>query len=122
MSSEVRTTSVVILGRDYKIRTNESEEFVREVAAFVDAMMNRISSKMSAGTTSQIAVLAALNIAEELFRERRNGGAGPGSHNGDAGAVDERLRAMLHRLEEVLDAPPRPKAPSPAPIRSAVTS
>lgn len=120
MESEVRTTSVVILGRDYKIRTTESEEFVRDVATFVDAMMSRISSKMSSGTTSQIAVLAALNIAEELFRERRNGHASPAAEeNGES--VDDRLKALLLRLEDVL-AKPLPPTSRKSGARNAVSS
>jgi len=100
MSSDVRTTSVMILGREYKIRTNENEEFVHAVAAFVDDMMNRISTKMTSGTTSQVAVLAALNIAEELFRERRM------THASSPGAPDqlnERLRSLSLRLDEMLE-------------------
>ncbi len=109
MNHDTRTTSVVILGRDYKIRTTESEEFVREVAAFVDGMMNRISSKMSTGTTSQIAVLAALNIAEELFRERRNGHAPamPVALEADGAGVDvnDRVIALIQRLDEIAEGP-----------------
>lgn len=103
MSSDFRTTSVMILGREYKIRTNESEEFVLAVADFVDGMMNQISGKMQSGTTSQVAVLAALNIAEELFRERRV------VHVAPPAAVDElneRLRGLSVRLDEVLESAP----------------
>ena len=98
MSSEVRTTSVHILGHEYKIRSTEDGAFVREVALYVDELMHQISSKMTTGTTAQIAVLAALNIAEELFRERRNG-TGPSSKE-----VQERMRALLNRVEEITEA------------------
>jgi cell division protein ZapA len=104
MSSDFRTTSVMILGREYKIRTNENEEFVHAVAGFVDDMMSRISSKMTSGTTSQVAVLAALNIAEELFRERRLVHVTPPSA---ADEVNERLRSLSLRLEEVLESAPK---------------
>jgi cell division protein ZapA (FtsZ GTPase activity inhibitor) len=100
MSSDFRTTSVMILGREYKIRTNEDEEFVLAVAEFVDDMMNRISAKMMSGTTSQVAVLTALNIAEELFRERRMPHVAP---PGAMDEVNERLRSLSLRLDEVLD-------------------
>jgi cell division protein ZapA len=100
MSADVRTTSVMILGREYKIRTNESEEFVNAVAAFVDDMMNKIATKMASGTTSQVAVLAALNIAEELFRERRLTHAGaPGMSD----QLNERLKILSLRMDEVLE-------------------
>ena len=98
--TETRTMTVHILGHEYRIRSNESGEFVREVALYVDDLMHRISSRMASGTTAQVAVLAALNIAEELFRERQNG-SGPGS----AEEIDERLKALVSRVEEILDAP-----------------
>lgn len=97
--SEARTTSVHILGQEYKIRSTEDAAFVREVALFVDEVMHRISSKMTTGTTSQIAVLASLNIAEELFRERRDGG-----RNGtDPQELEERLQALLERVETLVN-------------------
>jgi cell division protein ZapA len=100
MSSEARTTSVHIHGHEYRIRSTEGDEFVREVALYVDEVMHRISSRMTSGTAAQVAVLAALNIAEELFRERRNGEAVPSRQ------IDDRLRALLQRLEEIAAASP----------------
>jgi cell division protein ZapA len=105
MSSEARTISVQILGQEYKIRSTEDPAFVREVALYVDEAMHRISSRMTAVTPTQLAVLAALNIAEELFRERRNG---------DGAEADERLRGVLRRLEEIVAATPA-SAPAPSP-------
>jgi cell division protein ZapA len=105
MSSEVRTTTVHILGQEYRVRSTESEEFVREVALYVDEMMHRISSKMTTGTKVEVAVLAALNIAEELFRERAGG-----DRAGKRGEIEERLRAILGRLEEIAGAAASAKA------------
>ena len=95
MSTDVRTISVHILGHEYKVRSTEDGEFVREVALYVDELMHQISSKMSTGTTAQIAVLAALNIAEELFRERRGG------KDRDAEEFETRMRTVLARLDEM---------------------
>jgi cell division protein ZapA len=103
MSEKVRTTAVHIFGHEYKIRSTEESKFVQEVALYVDELMNRISSKISTGTSAQIAVLAALNIAEELFRERRNGGQVL------PGEAEDRMRALLGRLDEIVDARPEKK-------------
>jgi cell division protein ZapA len=109
MVPESRTTTVKILGHEYKIRSSESAEFVQEVALYVDGVMSSISSRMNTVTSAQVAVLAALNIAEELFRERRDG------RNGD-GDVDERVRALVTRLGEIVESgaaarkPARPAA------------
>lgn len=109
MSGEVRTTAVSILGREYKIRTTESEEFVQEVAQYVDAMMNRIASKMSSGTTSQIAVLAALNIAEEMFRLRRSEENRREEADSERSGLDDRVRSLMDRLDEVVGVARGPK-------------
>jgi cell division protein ZapA len=97
MSEKAQTTTVRILGHEYRIRSAESSEFVREVALYVDELMHQISSKLTSGTPSQIAVLAALNIAEELFRERRNGGPNEPTE------VSERMRAVIARLGEAVE-------------------
>lgn len=100
MSSEARTISVHIHGHEYRIRSTEDAGFVREVALYVDEVMHRIASRMTSGTASQVAVLAALNIAEELFRERRDGQALSSRQ------IDDRLRALLTRLEQIAAAAP----------------
>ena len=90
--------TVHILGNEYRIRSTESGEFVREVALHVDELMHRIASRMNAGTSSQVAVLAALNLAEELLRERRNGTGGVAAEE-----IDDRLRALANRVDEIID-------------------
>jgi len=97
MAAEIRTTSVHILGHEYKIRSSEDGDFVREVALYVDDLMHQISARMTTGTTSQIAVLAALNLAEELFRARRGSGNGAPSTE-----TDSRLRALEGRVDEII--------------------
>ena len=103
MAGEPRTMTVRILGHEYRIRTDESAEFVEEVARYVDELLQGIGSRMASGTTAQVAILGALNIAEELFRLRRDGNGGPA-----AGDVDERVRAVLERLEQVAGDGARP--------------
>jgi len=104
MASEVRTTTVHIHGHEYRVRTEESPEFVRDVALFVDETMRQIAGRMNTGTSVQVAVLAALNIAEELFRERRDG-------NGAASReIESRMKAVLERLDEVAAPEKGPRA------------
>lgn len=93
--SEARTMTVHILGQEYRIRSTESGEFVREVALYVDELMSRISSRMASGTNAQVAVLAALNIAEELHRERR-------ASSEPAPEVMDRLQGLSGRVDEII--------------------
>ena len=65
--SSVRVT---ILGDEYTIRSDASPAHTRDVAAYVDRVIRQV---MSAGTvvdTHKVAILAALQITDELFRAR----------------------------------------------------
>jgi cell division protein ZapA len=111
MVSESRTTTVRILDQEFRIRTDESAEFVESVARYVDETMRGILARMTTGTPLQAAVLAALNIAEELHRLRRDG-------NGAAGDTERRLLHLLQRLEEIAPAAPPVQVPASAAVRA----
>ncbi len=62
---------VIIYGQEYPIRSRGDEEHIRQVAKFVDERMAMIEEQTSASTPARLAILAALNIADELFNLRR---------------------------------------------------
>ena len=64
-------TSVRIDGQEYILAGDESEEYMHEVAIFVDRKMTEIHSQFENLSTSMVAVLSALNIADELLKERK---------------------------------------------------
>ena len=74
-----RAVVVKIQGREYRIRADGDADLVRRAAVLLDETMERV--RMRAGTvdTVDVAVLAALNIANSLVaaREGRKEAAGP---------------------------------------------
>ncbi len=62
---------VIIYGQEYPIRGRGDEEHIRQVARFVDERMSMIEEQTTASTPARLAILAALNIADELFTLRR---------------------------------------------------
>ena len=64
-------TTVRINGHDYVLAGEEPEEYMHEVAIYVDKKMSEIHRKYDKLSTSMVAVLAAVNIADELLKERR---------------------------------------------------
>lgn len=100
MGVETRAMTVHILGHEYRIRSTESGDFVRDVALYVDELMHQIAARMTTGTQTQVAVLAALNIAEELFRERRGRPRLPRLDEGEE--VNARLSALVSRVDEII--------------------
>ena len=65
-----RVIHVEIHGQRYPIRSALDTQYVAELAAFVDEKMRLAAQECPAGDTLKVAVLAALNIADELFRAR----------------------------------------------------
>lgn len=59
--------NVVIHGQKYPIMVQDDEEYIRRIANYVDERMAQIQKETSVNTLSSLAILTALNIADELF-------------------------------------------------------
>jgi cell division protein ZapA len=63
-----RVVTVEIHGQQYPIRSGLDPGYVAELAAYVDEKIRLAARESPAGDTLKLAVLAALNIADEYFR------------------------------------------------------
>jgi cell division protein ZapA len=61
---------VRIMGEEYTLRTEASPDHTRAVAEHVDRTIRAITGGSTAVETHKAAILAALQITDELFRER----------------------------------------------------
>jgi cell division protein ZapA len=61
---------VEIFGLTYTVRAGAEPGYVEQLAAYVDQQMREVSRASGAVDSVRIAVLAALNLADELFRLR----------------------------------------------------
>jgi cell division protein ZapA len=68
--SESRVVHVEIHGQRYPVRSSLEQAYVAELAAYVDEKMRLAMRECPQGDSLKIAVLAALNIADEFFRAR----------------------------------------------------
>lgn len=59
---------VMIAGREYTIRANESEEYIHRVAIYANRKMEEIEKAQPSLSTSMIAVLTAINLADEVLK------------------------------------------------------
>ncbi|MFL6281192.1 MAG: cell division protein ZapA [Vicinamibacterales bacterium] len=67
---EGRVIPVEIHGQRYPIRTVLEPEYVSELAGYVDEKIRLAARQTPSSDSLRLAVLAALNIADELFRCR----------------------------------------------------
>ncbi len=70
MCPEGTILKVNIYGTEYPIRGEVDVDYIRRVAEYVDRKMREVDQNTTAKSSLKVAILAALNIADELFRER----------------------------------------------------
>ncbi len=63
--SDVR---VQIFGSEYRIASETDPEHIRKVASYIDQKMREVASALALRTRSTVAVLTAVNLADELFK------------------------------------------------------
>jgi len=69
MATDGKSIKVKIFGSEYPLR-GESEEVTKKVASYVDEMIHAIHDRIPEQPPLTVAVLSALNITEDLFKER----------------------------------------------------
>lgn len=62
------STEVYILGQKYTIRGDAPEEYIKQLAAFVDKKLKEVYNAVPNVTPVKASILAALDIADELFK------------------------------------------------------
>ena len=105
MAESAKTIEISILGRNYKIACEEGErEALMEAVTYLDGKMGEIKKAGKVSGTDRIAVMAALNITNELLRERRApppAAKDPGEST-DGAPVQRRIHAMQAAIDQAL--------------------
>lgn len=71
MTAPKSAVKVTIGGEEYSVRSELPPEYTREVAAYLDASLQRVRGSLPSVETHKQAILAALAITDELFQARR---------------------------------------------------
>lgn len=98
------TLDVHLLGRDYKVACKEDErDELLEAVSFLDQRMREIRSGGKVAGVDRIAVMAALNFANDLLRERKSPpSAAAASASVDGDATRRRIQAMHAAIDQAL--------------------
>lgn len=96
---------VEILGQRYPIRSSLDTAYVHELAAYVDSKMKSAADAAPEGDFLRLAVIVALNLADEVFRSR-------GIGDGEARDMAERLRRLESLIDQILTDADRARGPA----------
>jgi cell division protein ZapA len=105
------TLDVSLIGRDYTFACKENEkEDLLSAVAHIDNRMREIRQTGKVAGTERIAVMTALNLANDLLRERKTKSApAPVAHSAatppqpiDAATARRRIVAMQFAIDQVM--------------------
>jgi cell division protein ZapA len=85
------TTEVEIFGATYNVRGNSDSEYLQEVARLVDRKMREIARHVATGDATKIAILAALNLADELCNNKKR-------QEGERVEIEEKVAVLAGEL------------------------
>jgi cell division protein ZapA len=88
-----RVIQVDIHGQRYQIRTELDPQYVGELATYLDGKMQAAARETATSDPLRIAVVAALNLSDEVFRARQ-----------DTVGIEGRLRDRAAEIERLVDA------------------
>ncbi len=97
MSDEYNILKVNIYGTEYPIKGTTDVEYIKKVARYVDSKMREVNKNISIDSSLKVAILAALNITDELFKERETG-----STSISESELNERVKKFNFDLDECL--------------------
>ena len=98
MDKRGSVTQVEIFGQTYNVRAEGDSSYIHDLARFVDSRMKEVAEQTATVDTTKIAILAALNISDDLTSGREKAGW---TIRSDALARAERL---IRKLDDALGA------------------
>ena len=96
MALNPKVIKVNILGQDYVVRSSAGQKYLNEVSAYVNEKMKEImASGIDDSQQLRIAVLAAMNITDELFTARKD-------QDSDGGEIEQKLSSLIELIDDSL--------------------
>ena len=101
MSEKRHVAKVSIVGEEYAIRSDATPEHTRAVAAYLDREIRKVLGANALMETHKAAILAAMQITDELFRERTT-----------TRLIEDEVRSLGNEVRRML--PPGKRGEEPA--------
>jgi cell division protein ZapA len=97
MNESSSLVKVTILGQEYTVKAPANAEYIKGIAEYVNSKMKEVQENLGSDQSStRIAILAAMNISDELFNIRRQ-------KDSSSTDVEGRLLSLIELIDEHLD-------------------
>ena len=85
---------VSIFGHEYTVKAPANPEYIKEVAEYVSKRMKEVEKGLASDqSTSRIAILTAMNIADELFSKKK-------SSSINIVDIEDRIQSLVDYIDE----------------------
>ena len=96
MDSNDNFVKVTIYGQEYTIKAPADASYIKNIAEYVDEKMREVQEELSTPQVpAKVAILAAMNIADDLFAEKRN-------REKSTNEVERKVSSLIEEVEEAI--------------------
>ena len=94
MDGNENFVKVTIYGQEYTIKAPADATYIKNIAEYVDEKMREVQEELSTPQVpAKIAILAAMNISDDLFAQKRN-------HEKSNNEVERKVSSLIEVVEE----------------------
>ncbi|ABK43234.1 cell division protein ZapA [Magnetococcus marinus MC-1] len=86
---------VTILGQHFKLRTDTGNDYVHELAEYVESLVEELRRNSRSASTDRVALMAALQIADRYFQLRQR-------TEGNKELANGRIQRLIEATDRVL--------------------
>ncbi len=97
MDKRGSVTQVEIFGQTYSVRAEGDSSYIHDLARLVDSRMKEVAERTATVDTTKIAILAALNITDDLYQADKR-------RQGDPTDAKARAERLIRKLDDALGA------------------
>jgi cell division protein ZapA len=94
-----KTIEVEVFGHRFSLQGEGDEAYFHELAEYVDTQMRTLAKQTKTSTPTKLAILAAINVTDELFRQQRHRESGETE-------MERRAQLLVERIDKHLETPP----------------
>ena len=96
MSEENNQVKISIFGQEYSVKAPADPDYIKKIAQYLDEKMREVQSGFSSTQAStRIAILAGMNITDELFTARQSGEI-------DSSEAEQKISSLIELIDDAL--------------------
>ena len=96
MSEANNQVKISIFGQEYSVKAPADPDYIKKIAQYLDEKMREVQSGFSSTQSStRIAILAGMNITDELFTAKQSGEI-------DSSDAEQKISSLIELIDEAL--------------------